>query len=65
MLRVSLDSYEKMLDLPHVRKMDFTGKSLKGFIYVGVEGTAEEKDLKGWVSKGVDYAKSLSPQKKK
>jgi hypothetical protein len=65
MLRVGPDSYEKMFDLPHVRKMDFTGKSLKGFIYVGGEGTGAEKDLKGWVSIAVDYAKSLPPKEKK
>lgn len=35
MLRVGPDSYEDALTRPHAREMDFTGRSLKGMVYVG------------------------------
>jgi hypothetical protein len=34
MARVGPDNYEKALSQPHVREMDFTGRSMKGYVYV-------------------------------
>ena len=65
MIRIGPESYEKMLAQPNVRKMDFTGKPLKGFLYVGAKGTDSDKDLKKWVSKGIEFAMSLPPKKRK
>jgi|GEM_PF-5100992 len=38
MVRVGPDAYQATLELPHARQMDFTGKPMKGFVYVGAEG---------------------------
>ncbi len=65
MIRVGSDSYEKMLSQPYVRKMDFTGKPLKGFLYVGPNGTQSDKDLRKWVLSGVEFALSLPAKNKK
>jgi TfoX/Sxy family transcriptional regulator of competence genes len=65
MIRVEPDSYEKILSQPHVRKMDFTGKPLKVFLYVGAKGTESDKDLKKWVLKSVEFALSLPAKNKK
>lgn len=65
MIRVGPDAYEKLLSQPHVRKMDFTGKPLKGFLYVGAKGTDSDKDLNKWVLKGVEFASSLPAKVKK
>jgi TfoX/Sxy family transcriptional regulator of competence genes len=65
MIRVERDSHEKLLSQPHVRKMNFTGKPLKGLLYIGAKGTASDKDLKKWISKGVEFAMSLPAKKKK
>jgi TfoX/Sxy family transcriptional regulator of competence genes len=65
MIRVRPDSYEKTLSQPHVRKMDFTGKPLKGFLYIDAKGTESEKDLRKWVLKGVEFARSLPAKNKK
>ena len=35
MVRVGPDGYEDALKQPHARPMDFTGKPLKGMVYVG------------------------------
>ena len=59
MIRVKPEDSEKLLSLPHVRKMDFTGRLLKGFLYIGAKGTESDKALRKWVMKGIEFALSL------
>lgn len=65
MLRVSPEDAEKALATEHVRPMDFTGKPMKGMVYVSPEGTETDDELAEWVDLGADYAASLPPKKKK
>ena len=58
-VRVGPDDYEKFLKQKYVRKMDFTGKPLKGFIYVMPEGLRRTDSLKKWVDRGIQFAQSL------
>ncbi|MBM3216980.1 TfoX/Sxy family protein, partial [Candidatus Poribacteria bacterium] len=39
MVRVGPERYEAALSLPHVRPMDFTGRPMTGYVYVGPEGS--------------------------
>lgn len=50
MARVGAERYEDALALPHVHEMDFTGKPMKGYVYVDPPGLAEDQALKAWVS---------------
>lgn len=59
MVRVGPDAYEDALSRPHAREMDFTGRPMKGFVYVDGQGTESDGSLKGWVDMGLNYAKSL------
>lgn len=59
MLRVGAEKAEELLKLDHVKEMDFTGKPLKGFVYVEPEGFETDPELEKWVMCGVEYAKSL------
>lgn len=59
MARVGPAGYEKALAEPHARPMDFTGKPLKGFVYVGAKGVADSKGLRRWVKRAADFALSL------
>ena len=59
MLRVGAENYETLLSLPHAREMDFTGKSMKGMIYVDPEGFKTEAELKTWVERGLEFVLSL------
>jgi TfoX/Sxy family transcriptional regulator of competence genes len=59
MVRVGPDRYEEALARPHARPMDFTGRPMKGFVYVPLEGLSTDADLKVWVQLGVDFALSL------
>ena len=45
MARVGPDQYDEALQEPHTRKMDFTGKPLKGFVYVAPEGFESDEDF--------------------
>ena len=62
MVRVGPDAWADALAQPGAREMDFTGRSLKGFVYVDGEGTAEDHDLRAWVQRGLAFAGSLPPK---
>ena len=59
MVRVLPERYGEALGRPHARPMDFTGKPLKGMIYVGSKGIATDAALERWVKEGVDLVMSL------
>lgn len=59
MLRVGIDQYEECLELPQTSKMDFTGKPLKGFIYVSAKGVEKDENLKEWIERGLKFIKTL------
>ena len=62
MLRVGADAYQAALERPHAREMDFTGRSLKGMVYVGVDGFADDAELSSWLEIAVGFAGSLPPK---
>lgn len=47
---------------PHVRPMDFTGRPLKGMVFVAPDGCADDSALKRWVSKALDFVFTLPPK---
>ena len=58
-VRVGHDAYDDAIERPHARPMDFTGRPMKGWIYVAPDGFGEDADLDGWVALGVEFASSL------
>lgn len=70
MLRIGAEAYDSVLEMKHVVSMDFTGKPLKGMVYVLPEGTKTKAAIKKWIDLGLKYAGSLpkktsKPKKKK
>ncbi|HSH03019.1 MAG TPA: TfoX/Sxy family protein [Anaerolineae bacterium] len=65
MARVGKENYEMALAKGHVREMDFTGRSMKGYVYVAAEGLAEDDELAYWVELCRDFVLTLPPKKKK
>jgi TfoX/Sxy family transcriptional regulator of competence genes len=59
MVRVGPDAYDDALDQPHAREMDFTGKPMKGLVYVSGDGIIEDTDLEAWVERGLAFTGSL------
>ncbi len=63
MARVGPDNYESFLKKDAVKEMDFTGKPLKGFVYVTPDGIATDSDLKDWITSCTKFVESLPPKK--
>lgn len=63
MVRLPPDEGEAALSWPGVRPMDFTGKPMEGFIFVGADGMKTQRMLKSWVDRGVALATSLPPKR--
>lgn len=59
MVRTGPEMYEKALATPHSRPMDFTGKPMKGFVYVEPQGYKNTKSLSAWITLGLDYVSKL------
>ena len=59
MVRVGADAYDDSLAEPHARLMDFTGRPMKGFVFVSSEGTKDDESLEHWVGCGASFAESL------
>ncbi len=62
MVRVGAEAHDAALAQPHARPMDFTGRPMKGLVYVGADGIADDTDLARWVRQGASYAASLPPK---
>jgi hypothetical protein len=58
-VRVGPARYEEALGDRHARPMDFTGRVLKGFVFVGPAGYRTPRGLAKWLSRGVEFAASL------
>ena len=63
MARVGPEQYEACLSESHVREMDFTGKALKGMVYVSPEGFEADDDLYHWLKLCEDFIATLPPKK--
>jgi TfoX-like protein len=63
-VRVGPTRFLAALAEPHARPMDFTGRPLKGFVYVGPAGCRRPADLANWIRRSLAFAGSLPPKKK-
>jgi TfoX/Sxy family transcriptional regulator of competence genes len=62
MVRVGPERYDDALAQPHARPMDFTGRAMRGMVYVSREGFGTDDALKRWVGQGLGFADSLPPK---
>ena len=58
MLRVGPDRYQDLLAHPQAREMDFTGRAMKGFLFVNPAPLTEEQ-LATWLQPALTHATSL------
>lgn len=52
----------ELLAEPGARVFDLTGRPMKGWLLVAPDGAAEDEDLRRWVGRGLDFARSLPPK---
>lgn len=62
MVRVPPDDTAALLGRDHVEPMIMAGRETRGWVRVGADGVRTNRQLKSWVTRGVDYAKSLPPK---
>ncbi len=62
MVRVGPEAYDAALKKPGARAMDFTGRPMKGMVYVGPRGIRPAPSLEAWLEQGLSYARSLPPK---
>ena len=59
MVRVGPGAYAEALSRPYTREMDFTGRALKGFVYVDPRGFDEDGQLHDWIDLCLSFTGSL------
>lgn len=64
MARVGPERHQDALAQPNVREMDFTGRPMKGYVYIDPPGLAEDRDLAAWVLWCASYVATL-PEKRR
>ena len=62
MVRLAPEAADGFLNQPHVRPMDFTGRPMRGFLYVDPPGVKTRAALQKWVDRAAAYAEA-QPEK--
>jgi len=63
--KVDPERNDALLKKPGARPFDFSGRPMKGILYVGPGGVKGAKDLRFWVETSVEHALSKPPKKGK
>ena len=64
MARIDPEIYDEAPTRPGCREMDFTGRKMKGFVFVEPEGTDLDEDLDRWVEMCLDFNPRAKSSKK-
>ncbi|MBX7046010.1 MAG: TfoX/Sxy family protein [Ignavibacteria bacterium] len=65
MARVGPESYDEAMKIKGAKPMDFTGKVMRGFVFVNEKYLEKETDLKKWVALCLEYNPKAKISKKK
>jgi hypothetical protein len=62
LVRVPPEDADQLVARKHVSPMVMAGREARGWLRVDDDGVKTKRQLQGWVSRGVGYAKSLKPK---
>ena len=65
MVRLDPAVYEEVLEKDGCVPMDFTGKVMKGYVFVDKNVLSTKKQLEYWIKLALEYNKIAKPSKKK
>lgn len=65
MVRLDPVIYETVMEKEGCRPMDFTGKVMKGYVFVDIDVLQTKKQLSYWVTLALDFNKIAKASKKK
>jgi hypothetical protein len=60
MVRVGKASHDNLIFNKGSREMDFTGKVMRGFLYIDPDGFDAEDDLDFWIEKALYFNREIS-----
>jgi hypothetical protein len=60
MAKIGVEAYDQEIHKEECLPMDFTGRPMKGYIFITPQGFDMDKDLEYWISKAIDYNKTLA-----
>ncbi len=64
MCRIAPAIYETALEKKGCREMDFTGKPMKGYVFVSEEGMKTKRDFDYWIGLALEFNKKAKTSKK-
>ncbi|MEP7264933.1 MAG: TfoX/Sxy family protein [Bacteroidota bacterium] len=65
MVRLDPEKYEEVIDKEGCKPMDFTGKIMKGYVFVDIDALNTKKKLQYWMDLALAYNKIAKSSKKK
>lgn len=65
MLRIDPNVYELALEQRGCREMNFTGRPMKGFVFVSEDGCRKAKDFDYWINLALEYNKKAKSYRKR
>lgn len=65
MVRLDPNKYDEVIEKEGCKPMDFTGKIMKGYVFVDIDVLNTKKKLEYWLKLALDYNKIAKPSKKK
>ena len=65
MVRIDPSDADALMKEPHVRPMDFTGRPMRGFLYVDPPGIATAAALRKWIGRATAHAAARPKKEKK
>ncbi len=65
MVRLDPERYDEVMEKEGCKPMDFTGKIMKGYVFVDIEVLNTAKRLEYWVNLALEYNKVAKAAKKK
>jgi TfoX/Sxy family transcriptional regulator of competence genes len=65
MLRLDPGKYDDLIEKEGCNPMDFTGKPMKGYVFVDKDALQTKKQLYYWINLALEYNKIAKPSKKK
>jgi TfoX/Sxy family transcriptional regulator of competence genes len=63
LVRVDPAETDRLVSRPHTRRFEMRGRPMDGWLRVDDPGIRTKRQLQGWVTRGVSYARSL-PKKR-
>ena len=65
MVRLDPAKFDEVIEKEGCKPMDFTGKVMKGFVFVDINVLNTKGKLEYWINLALDFNKKAKPSKKK